>query len=171
VCVCVCARARVCVYRSGAELRCAALHLYRCQGVIAHANSRVQFNDKLRNFSLIKGKFAAMEVKMYACESLAYMVAGAMDNGSKDYQIEAAISKVRVCRRGVSTCCRRDEPRDDSRVFAPPCVYASVRVCAHVCVCVRVCVLLATAAWRCCLRACRCLPRKQLGGWSTSASK
>lgn len=35
-----------------------------------------------------------LQVKMFACESLAYMVAGSMDKGSQDYQIEAAISKV-----------------------------------------------------------------------------
>jgi hypothetical protein len=31
---------------------------------------------------------------MYATESLAYLVAGVMDKGQQDYQIEAAISKV-----------------------------------------------------------------------------
>ena len=34
------------------------------QGAIEHANNRVQFGDKLRNFALIKGKFASMELKV-----------------------------------------------------------------------------------------------------------
>lgn len=64
------------------------------KGAIDHAVNRTQFNDKLRNFQAIQGKFADMEVTMFAAESLAYMVAGSMDAGSNDYQIEAAISKV-----------------------------------------------------------------------------
>ena len=35
-----------------------------------------------------------MAMRTYVAESMAYMVSGNMDNGSTDYQIEAAISKV-----------------------------------------------------------------------------
>lgn len=64
------------------------------KGTIEHVNQRVQFGSKLRDFGLIKGKFARMESRTYAAESMAYMVAGNMDRGAKDYQIEAAVSKV-----------------------------------------------------------------------------
>lgn len=63
-------------------------------GVTEHAANRVQFGTKLKDFDLIKGKFSAMAMKCYATESLAYTVAGNMDRGSRDYQLEAACSKV-----------------------------------------------------------------------------
>lgn len=86
----VCARNRSVLVRVCVTVRrIPALPSPTPQGVIEHANNRTQFNDKLRNFALIQGKFAEMEVKMFACESLAYMVAGSMDNGSQDYQIGA----------------------------------------------------------------------------------
>merc|ERR1712203_489056 len=39
-------------------------------------------------------KIARMSMLHYATESLAYMVAGIMDQGHKDYQLEAAVSKI-----------------------------------------------------------------------------
>ena len=60
----------------------------------AHANGRTQFESKIRDFGLIKEKFALMSMKIYAAESMAYLLASNMDKGSSDYQLEAAISKV-----------------------------------------------------------------------------
>lgn len=37
-----------------------------------------------------------MAMKHYVTESIAYMVAGNMDRGFTDYQLEAAVSKVRT---------------------------------------------------------------------------
>ena len=64
------------------------------KGAAAHAIQRKQFNHTLKEFGLIKGKFASMAMKLYATESMAYMVAGNMDRGAEDYQLEAAASKV-----------------------------------------------------------------------------
>lgn len=64
------------------------------KGVTEHANNRVQFGRKIREYGSIKGKIATMTARAYAAESLAYMLAANMDRGMTDYQIEAAASKV-----------------------------------------------------------------------------
>jgi very long chain acyl-CoA dehydrogenase len=64
------------------------------KGVAAHAAGRTQFGRKLKDFGLIKGKFARMAMKAYAAESMAYLIAANMDRGAEDYQIEAAIGKI-----------------------------------------------------------------------------
>ncbi|XP_007483276.3 very long-chain specific acyl-CoA dehydrogenase, mitochondrial isoform X1 [Monodelphis domestica] len=61
---------------------------------VDHAANRVQFGDKIYNFGLIQEKLARMAVLQYVTESMAYMVSSNMDQGSKDFQIEAAISKI-----------------------------------------------------------------------------
>jgi len=63
-------------------------------GVTVHASQRAQFGRKLKEFGVIRAKIAAMESRIYAAESLAYLVAANMDRGASDYQIEAAVSKV-----------------------------------------------------------------------------
>ncbi len=60
----------------------------------AYANERTQFKHKLRDFGLIKKKFAEMALLTYAAESMTYMTCGLMDRGGRDYAIEAAMSKV-----------------------------------------------------------------------------
>ena len=59
-----------------------------------YANERTQFNKKLREFGLIKKKFAELALLVYAAESMTYMTCGLMDRGQRDYAIEAAMSKV-----------------------------------------------------------------------------
>lgn len=59
-----------------------------------YANERTQFDKKLREFGLIKKKFANMALATYAAESMTYMTCGLMDRGDRDYAIEAAMSKV-----------------------------------------------------------------------------
>jgi alkylation response protein AidB-like acyl-CoA dehydrogenase len=58
------------------------------------ANSRVQFGKKISEFGLVKKKVGEMVIDCYAAESVVSMVAGLVDSGHHDYQIEAAISKV-----------------------------------------------------------------------------
>ncbi|HVJ14313.1 MAG TPA: acyl-CoA dehydrogenase family protein [Polyangiaceae bacterium] len=58
------------------------------------ANQRVQFGKPIREFGLIKQKVGQMVVDCYATEAVVTMVAGLIDNGFQDYQVEAAISKV-----------------------------------------------------------------------------
>ncbi|XP_007950499.1 very long-chain specific acyl-CoA dehydrogenase, mitochondrial [Orycteropus afer afer] len=68
------------------------------KGIIAkavdHATNRTQFGEKIHNFGVIQEKLARMAMLQYVTESMAYMVSANMDQGSKDFQIEAAISKI-----------------------------------------------------------------------------
>lgn len=58
------------------------------------AAGRTQFGRKIETFGAIQEKIARMAIRHYVCESIAYMVAGNMDRGFSDYQLEAAASKV-----------------------------------------------------------------------------
>lgn len=64
------------------------------QRAVDHATSRTQFGSKLHTFGVIQEKLARMAVLQYVTESMAYMISANMDSGAKDFQIEAAISKV-----------------------------------------------------------------------------
>ncbi|XP_075050553.1 very long-chain specific acyl-CoA dehydrogenase, mitochondrial [Mixophyes fleayi] len=64
------------------------------QKAVEHATNRTQFGNKLHNFGVIQEKLARMAVLQYVTESMAYMISANMDSGAKDFQIEAAISKV-----------------------------------------------------------------------------
>lgn len=59
-----------------------------------HANNRLQFGKKIKEFGGIQEKLARMSMYQYATESMAYTIAQNMDRGSSDYHLEAAISKV-----------------------------------------------------------------------------
>merc|ERR1719204_2578873 len=59
-----------------------------------HATQRVQFGTRIDSYGGVQEKIARMSMLHYATESMAYMVAGVMDQGHKEYQLEAAISKV-----------------------------------------------------------------------------
>ncbi|KAG8431530.1 hypothetical protein GDO86_018382 [Hymenochirus boettgeri] len=61
---------------------------------VEHATSRTQFGSKLHQFGMIQEKLARMAVLQYVTESMAYMISANMDSGHKDFQIEAAISKI-----------------------------------------------------------------------------
>ncbi|KAM4843193.1 very long-chain specific acyl-CoA dehydrogenase, mitochondrial [Thomomys bottae] len=61
---------------------------------VDHATNRTQFGDKIHNFGLIQEKLARMAMLQYVTESMAYMLSANMDQGSTDFQIEAAISKI-----------------------------------------------------------------------------
>jgi len=64
------------------------------QKAAEHATNRVQFGSRIDGYGAIQEKFARMSMTHYATESMAYMVAGVMDAGYEDYQLEAAISKI-----------------------------------------------------------------------------
>lgn len=55
---------------------------------------REQFGKPIAEFGLIKQKIGHMVVECYAAESVVSLVSGIVDQGSKEYAIEAAISKV-----------------------------------------------------------------------------
>ncbi|EDV27397.1 uncharacterized protein TRIADDRAFT_20833 [Trichoplax adhaerens] len=71
---------------------------------IEHANNRVQFRRKLIEYQSIQEKIAKMAITHYAVESVAYAVSNNMDRGIKEYQVEAAISKVLGSESGWNTC-------------------------------------------------------------------
>ena len=58
------------------------------------AKERKQFGRSIAEFGLVKQKLGHMVVECYATESVVTMVAGLVDQGYKDYAVEAAISKV-----------------------------------------------------------------------------
>jgi len=58
------------------------------------AANRIQFGKKIKDFGVIQEKLARMAVLQYVTETMAYMVSGNMDRGSKEFQLEAAISKI-----------------------------------------------------------------------------
>ena len=58
------------------------------------AVERKQFGSSIADFGLIKKKIADMTVDCFAAESAVRMVSHYIDSGSKDYSVEAAISKV-----------------------------------------------------------------------------
>ncbi|XP_029436587.1 very long-chain specific acyl-CoA dehydrogenase, mitochondrial isoform X2 [Rhinatrema bivittatum] len=61
---------------------------------VDHAANRTQFGSKIHTFGMIQEKLARMAVLQYVTESMAYMVSANMDRGVKDFQLEAAISKI-----------------------------------------------------------------------------
>ncbi|OQV18011.1 Very long-chain specific acyl-CoA dehydrogenase, mitochondrial [Hypsibius exemplaris] len=61
---------------------------------VAQANTRQQFGHLINNYGAIQEKLARMSMVHYVTESMAYHISGTMDDGGKDYQLEAAISKV-----------------------------------------------------------------------------
>lgn len=61
---------------------------------VEHATTRTQFGKLICEYGSIQEKLARMAMLHYVTESMAYMLSGNMDTGSKEYQIEAAISKV-----------------------------------------------------------------------------
>ena len=58
------------------------------------SKERMQFGKPISDYGLIKQKIGHMVVECYASESLVGMVAGIIDQGYKDFAVEAAISKV-----------------------------------------------------------------------------
>lgn len=59
-----------------------------------HALNRSQFGKNISNYGLIKQKIGHMVVQTYAVESVVNMVCHMIDSGHKDYNVEAAISKI-----------------------------------------------------------------------------
>ena len=58
------------------------------------ANERKTFGASISSYGLIKKKVARMVIDCYTAEAAVTMVGGLIDAGYKDYQVEAAISKV-----------------------------------------------------------------------------
>ncbi|XP_071441841.1 very long-chain specific acyl-CoA dehydrogenase, mitochondrial [Hetaerina americana] len=61
---------------------------------VEFATQRTQFGRKIDTYGTIQEKLARMSMLHYVTESMAYMISSNMDNGSTDFHLEAAISKV-----------------------------------------------------------------------------
>ncbi|XP_071503962.1 very long-chain specific acyl-CoA dehydrogenase, mitochondrial-like [Diadema antillarum] len=61
---------------------------------VEHAAGRKQFGSTIDSYGAIQEKLARMAVKQYVNESMAYLLCANMDSGSKEFQLEAAISKI-----------------------------------------------------------------------------
>ncbi|KAG7158577.1 Very long-chain specific acyl-CoA dehydrogenase-like [Homarus americanus] len=66
---------------------------YSIKKALDFATSRMQFGQRIDSFGTIQEKLARMAMLHYVTESMAYMISSNMDSGSKDYHLEAAISK------------------------------------------------------------------------------
>lgn len=60
----------------------------------AHAEGREQFGRPIAEFGLVKQKIGQMVIDCYAAESVVNVVNGLIESGSREYAVEAAISKV-----------------------------------------------------------------------------
>src|SRR6266511_3422861 len=59
-----------------------------------HATQRKQFQTRIADFEMIRGKFARMMASTYALESIVYLTSGLVDRGLPDYALEGACCKV-----------------------------------------------------------------------------
>ncbi len=59
-----------------------------------HAKTRVQFNQTLSEFELVKKKIAFMAAHAFAMEATTSQCAGFIDRGAEDYMLETAMLKV-----------------------------------------------------------------------------
>ena len=62
---------------------------------VEFATQRKQFGHTIDSYGTTQEKFARMAMLQYVTESVAFMISANMDAGSKNYHLEAAISKVR----------------------------------------------------------------------------
>lgn len=61
---------------------------------VEFGSQRKQFGDLISNYGAIQEKIGRMVMMQYVTESMAYMLSANMDQGSTEFQIEAAISKI-----------------------------------------------------------------------------
>ncbi len=61
---------------------------------VNQARERRQFGQPIASFGLVQQKIAQMAIDCYAAESVVNMVAGLVDRGFEETQVEAAVSKV-----------------------------------------------------------------------------
>ncbi|XP_005106264.1 very long-chain specific acyl-CoA dehydrogenase, mitochondrial [Aplysia californica] len=80
--------------RFGMAACLAGTQRYCISKAVEHAANRTQFGRKIETYGAIQEKIARMTVLQYVTESMAYMISANMDQGSAEFQIEAAISKI-----------------------------------------------------------------------------
>lgn len=73
---------------------CTGAARFCLQRSLAHANRRVQFQQTLGSFELVKQMLADMAAATFAMESATYQTAALIDSQSSEYMVETAMLKV-----------------------------------------------------------------------------
>ncbi len=73
---------------------CTGAAKFCLQRDVKHAASRVQFDQPIANFEMVKEKLAFMSAGVFAIESATYLTAALIDSGHDDYMLETAMLKV-----------------------------------------------------------------------------
>jgi alkylation response protein AidB-like acyl-CoA dehydrogenase len=73
---------------------CTGAAKFCVEKAIRHANTRVQFKEKLGSFELVKEKLAYMQAGVFAMEACTYQTAALIDSGEGDFMLETAMLKV-----------------------------------------------------------------------------
>ncbi|CAD6192164.1 unnamed protein product [Caenorhabditis auriculariae] len=89
--------------RFGIPAACTGSMKHCIQKTVEHITTRTQFGKKLEEFGNVQEKLTNMVARLYATESIVYMLAANMDRGISDYQLEAAIGKVLASEKRLET--------------------------------------------------------------------
>lgn len=73
---------------------CTGAAKYCLEQAHRHCNQRVQFDQSLGSFELVKDKLAYMTAGAYAMEAMTYQTAALIDSGAEEYMLETAMLKV-----------------------------------------------------------------------------
>uniref|UniRef100_A0A8R1HQA4 Very long-chain specific acyl-CoA dehydrogenase, mitochondrial n=1 Tax=Caenorhabditis japonica TaxID=281687 RepID=A0A8R1HQA4_CAEJA len=90
--------------RFGIPAACTGSMKHCIQKTIEHITTRVQFGKKLEEFGNVQEKLVDMATRVYATESVVYLLASNMDRGIQEYQLEAAIGKVLASENAFHVC-------------------------------------------------------------------
>jgi len=90
--------------RFGIPAACTGSMKHCLQKTIEHVTSRVQFGKKIMEYGNVQEKISDMVQRIYATESIVYMLASNMDKNVLDYQLEAAIGKVIASENAWHVC-------------------------------------------------------------------
>jgi alkylation response protein AidB-like acyl-CoA dehydrogenase len=73
---------------------CTGAAKFCVERAVQHAKTRVQFNEPLGTFELVKEKLAYMQAGVFAMEACTYETAALIDSGEGDFMLETAMLKV-----------------------------------------------------------------------------
>lgn len=90
--------------RFGIPAACTGAMKYSLKKTIEHVTTRVQFGKKIMEYGNVQEKVSDMIQRIYATESIVYMLASNMDMNVLDYQLEAAIGKVMASENAWHVC-------------------------------------------------------------------
>ncbi len=73
---------------------CTGAARFCVEHAVRHVQQRVQFDQPLANFELVREKIASMQAGLYAMEACTYQTAALIDSGAGDFMLETAMLKV-----------------------------------------------------------------------------